>query len=310
MAILPGRHRHKYTSSVAKVLKNENIFFVSFVVLLSAVVLYGILIEPNQVEAHHIWIHNDALAHVLENRVVVQISDIHLHDIGIREKKVLELLEKLDPDILLLTGDYIPWKGDTEPALRFLSLLRAKIGVWAVMGDYDYSRSRYSCLFCHEEGSGHAARRHRVHFLKNTGELLHLPHGDVAIEGVDAEGGVPISVRVKKMIRPANPSVPAIMLSHSPLSFDLVGDSENILILAGDTHGGQVPLPAWLFAVMGYDKNVSYNQGFFQKGRKMLFVSRGIGTSHLPLRVFRPPEVAVFHFKKRNALEETARAGL
>lgn len=278
--------------------------FVSCAFVLSAVVLYGVWIEPDRVEVHDVWIYDNGLARVLNNRVVVQLSDLHIQAVGKREKKVLELLRKLDPHILLLTGDYISWKGETGKALLFLSLLKARVGVWAVMGDYDYSRPRHSCLFCHEEGTGKPTRRHAVHFLKDAGERLRLPEGTVAIEGLDAEGGGPVSGRVKKIIRPGNPAVPTIVLSHSPLSFDLVGRGQNLLVLAGDTHGGQVPLPAWLFNVLGYDKNVSYNQGFFQKGRKKLFVSRGIGTSHLPMRILRPPEVVVFHFKNGNAREE------
>jgi len=47
-----------------------------------------------------------------------------------REQKVLDILEKLQPDIIFLTGDYVAWDGDYEPALKFLSQLHAKIGVW------------------------------------------------------------------------------------------------------------------------------------------------------------------------------------
>jgi predicted MPP superfamily phosphohydrolase len=67
-------------------------------------------------------------------------------------------------------------------------------------------------------------------------------------------------------------------------------------MLAGDTHGGQVPLPAWFLRIAGYDKNVLYNQGLFEEGGKKMFVSRGIGTSHIPIRLFRKPEIVVLHF--------------
>jgi predicted MPP superfamily phosphohydrolase len=69
-------------------------------------------------------------------------------------------------------------------------------------------------------------------------------------------------------------------------------------MLSGDTHGGQIPLPGWFFGIMGYDKNALYNQGLFERGSKKMFVSRGIGWSHMPIRLFRRPEVVVFHFEK------------
>jgi uncharacterized protein len=90
---------------------------------------------------------------------------------------------------------------------------------------------------------------------------------------------------------------PVIILSHSPLVFDLINDNQNVLILAGDTHGGQIPLPSWLWRLLGYEKNAKYEQGWFQGGQKKMYVTRGVGTSHFPIRFFRRPEITVFHFQ-------------
>jgi predicted MPP superfamily phosphohydrolase len=277
--------------------KNKIFFFGFFsaCLLLLALATYGIWIEPNEVEVHHVSITSKYLGEILQNRIVVQISDLHIRKIGKREQKVLEILNVLEPDIIFLTGDYVRWRGAYAPALKFLSLLHAKIGVWAVMGDYDYSRSRNSCLFCHEEGSGSPMRQHSVRFLRDSMELVSFPEGTLRIEGVDGEGGSLFSPE-RKLLSSDN-GLPRIILSHSPLNFDLISDNDDVLMLAGDTHGGQVPLPGWLFRVLGYKKNALYNQGLFEKGRKSMYVSRGIGTSHLPFRLFRTPEVVVFHFK-------------
>ena len=67
-------------------------------------------------------------------------------------------------------------------------------------------------------------------------------------------------------------------------------------MLAGDTHGGQFALPSWLWNIIGYKKNAAYSQGLFEEGNKRMFVTRGIGTSHIPIRLFRRPEVVVLHF--------------
>jgi predicted MPP superfamily phosphohydrolase len=256
--------------------------------------MYSIWVEPNQVKIHHIWIRDGSLEKILGKKVVVQLSDLHLSKIGKREQKVLEILNALKPDLILLTGDYVTWGGDYAAALSFLSRLKAKIGVWAVMGDYDYSRSRKSCIFCHEEGSDKPTRQHSVRFLKDSMDLVGLPEGLLCIAGVDGEEGYLFSS--DKSFAHLEDQIPTIILSHNPLNFDLIRDDRNLLMLAGDTHGGQVPLPNWLFSIMGYKKNALYSQGLFEKRQKKMFVSRGIGTSHLPIRFFRPPEVVVFHF--------------
>jgi len=262
--------------------------------LILGLILYGILIEPNKVETHHVWMQDRNLAKLFNGRVIVQLTDLHIDTIGERERKVLEILDKLKPDIIFLTGDYVAWNGDYEPALKFLSKMHAKIGIWAVMGDYDYSNSRKSCLFCHEQGTGNPTLRHSVRFLRDSLEVLNLPEGSVGIAGTDIEDQISANSKVWSELK--HNDIPAIVLSHSPLAFDVISDNQNLLMLAGDTHGGQVPVPAWVFSVMGYKKNAMYSQGLFERRGNRMFVSRGIGTSHIPVRLFRQPEVVVLHF--------------
>ncbi len=269
------------------------IMYITIFLILS-LILYGIWIEPNNVGTHDVWIQDRNLAQIFNGRVIVQLSDLHMGALGDREQKVLEILDKLRPDIIFLTGDYVNWDGDYEPALKFLSKLHAKIGVWSVMGDYDYSNSRKSCLFCHEDNTGKPSMRHSVRFLRDNMVVLNLPDGSVGIAGIDIEEAMPGNSKVWADIKRNN--IPTIVLSHSPLAFDAMGDTLNLLMLAGDTHGGQIPLPAWVFRVLDYKKNAFYSQGLFERGQNKMFVSRGIGTSHIPIRLLRKPEVVVLHF--------------
>ena len=257
-------------------------------------VAYGLWVEPNQIGARHIWIEDPPLAEVLGEKVVVHLSDLHIDRLGRREQRVLQVLEELEPDLIFLTGDYVTWQGNYQAALDFLRRLKARVGVWAVMGDYDYSRSRKSCLFCHEKGSGKSTLRHSVKFLRNSYEKVDLPGGFIWIGGMDGETERPYSSE-RKML-PGKPLGPTIILSHNPLLFDLLNEDQSVLMLSGDTHGGQIPLPPWLWKTLGYEKSARYGQGLFENGRRKMFVSRGIGTSHIPIRLFRRPEVVVLHF--------------
>lgn len=258
------------------------------------IITYGLWVEPNWVEVRHMRIEDASLAKVLKERVVVHISDLHIQKLGTREHEVLQILNELKPDLVFLTGDYVQWDGDYEAALDFLSRLKAKVGVWAVMGDYDYSRSRESCLFCHEKGSGKPSHRHSVKFLRNSYEKVELPGGIIWIGGIDGVPERPYSS--DRQLLPQKGEGAAIILSHNPNTFDLLKEDQSVLMLSGDTHGGQIPLPSWLWRILGYEKTARYRQGLFENGRKKMFVSRGIGTSHLPIRLFSPPEVVVLHF--------------
>lgn len=258
------------------------------------VIVYGMGVEPYQVEVRHILIRNVGLNEVLAGKTAVHLSDLHIAKIGRREERVFRILEELRPDLIFLTGDYVPWNGDYEPALTFLSRLSAPLGVWAVIGDADYSNSRKSCLFCHEPGTGKPTKRHAVRFLRNTAERVELPEGHMWIGGTDvAPEHRLISINT---ILPRREDAPVIFLSHSPLAFDHVDEDRELFVLAGDTHGGQIYLPTRLWRLLGSEKCARYNQGLFRKGSKRMYVSRGIGTSHLPLRILRRPEVVVLHF--------------
>jgi predicted MPP superfamily phosphohydrolase len=251
--------------------------------------IYGLFIEPDEIEVHHLWVNDSILGKTMKGMTAIQISDLHISKIGRREEKVLKIIDDIKPDIIFLTGDYVRWDGDYKPALDYLSRLKAKIGVWAVMGDYDYSNSRKSCLFCHREGTGEPTQSHMVRFLRNSSDSMTLPDGHMKIYGIDIEEEDDKDKKIDER-------GPAIILCHSPLGFDRLDNNSDVLMLSGDTHGGQVPLPGWFWNLLGYEKNAKYSQGLYREGQKMMYVSRGIGTSHIPIRIFRRPEVVVLHF--------------
>ena len=272
----------------------KKICLLTLAIFLLMVLGYALLIEPNRIEIKHIEIKDSAFNYTLKGKTAVHLSDLHITKIGKKEKEILRILDALKPDFLFLTGDYVKWKGTYEGALGFLSRLDAPMGVWAVMGDYDYSSSRKSCLFCHEPGSGEPTTQHRVRFLRNAIVPAAFPNRDACLGGIDPESslndvaGMPASFLKDK--------TPVIILSHSPLIFDSIDKDHDVFILAGDTHGGQVPIPARFWQLVGYKKNAHYNHGFFQEGHKKMYVSRGIGTSHFPFRFLRAPELVVLHF--------------
>ena len=200
---------------------------------------------------------------------------------------------------MFLTGDYVKWNGDYETALNVLAQFKGDRSVYAVMGDYDYSNSRKSCLFCHEQGSGRPTKRHSVKFLRNSCDEVAIGNDTMMICGVDGrKENEPVSPEVVKQVEAETEGKTAIVLSHSPLVFDLIDSNQDVLVLAGDTHGGQVPLPSWLWKLLGYEKNTTrYEQEWFEEGKKKMYVNRGVGTSHFPIRFMRPPEITVFHFQ-------------
>jgi len=273
--------------------KNYKFILVLILGAVFIVVIYGVWVEPYRLEIKHIQINNSGLKNVLGGKTAIFISDLHIAKIGKRETSVLKAIDLIGPDLILLGGDFIKWNGDHIPALSFLAKLKAGDGVWAVMGDYDYSNSRNSCDFCHERGSVKSTNKHNMRFLRDSIQRISLSKGVLLLGGIDMEFDLP---KGEEELLPLTANTPTLVISHSPLAFEYFDEDQDILVLAGDTHGGQIPFPAWFWKIFGYEKNARYNQGWFKKGNKQMYVSRGIGTSHWPIRIMRRPEVVVLHF--------------
>ncbi|MBC8441307.1 MAG: metallophosphoesterase [Deltaproteobacteria bacterium] len=262
--------------------------------LLVVIFVYGRYIEPNTIQIREIKINCDFIGKALKDKTIVHLSDLHMSRLGKVETGVLKSIEQINPDLIFLTGDYVRWKGDTQPALQFLSRLKAKYGVFAVMGDYDYSDSKNSCLFCHKKGSGRPTKQHNVTMLRNSLQKIHISDQVVKIAGIDEEyDDLNEFEEIEDMV---DQDAPLLVLSHSPFVFDKFSGKDRVFLFSGDTHGGQVRLPLWLYKLFGYEKNVKYNYGLFQEGNKIMYVTRGIGTSHFRFRLFSQPEIVVFRF--------------
>jgi predicted MPP superfamily phosphohydrolase len=240
--------------------KKTTVFSVLISGMLLALVIYGIWVEPYWLDVKHLQVDHPTFSKVLRGKTAIQISDLHIGKPGKREERLLKLIEEIHPELIFLTGDYVTWEGDYEPALAFLAGLKAELGVWAVMGDYDYSNSRKSCVLRHEPGTGKHTRRHKVRFLRNSFERIDLQDGAIMVGGIDGEFERAFNSGDKLFT--GKKMFPSIILSHSPLSFDALSEDGEVLMLSGDTHGGQIPLPSWLWTIFGYEKNAKYNQGW------------------------------------------------
>jgi uncharacterized protein len=260
--------------------------------LFGAIAIYGIFVEPDWIEVRHMQVPIKGLPQALSGKTAIHLSDLHIHSMGRKEKRILEIVRSIDPDMIFLTGDYVPWNGDVAPAMTFLSRLQASSGIWAVMGEYDYSNSRQSCLFCHAPDSGLPTQAHQARFLRNAAAAIDFGDGSVMVAGIDREWVHAFDEGYELLAEPTG----MILLSHTPLTFDLLDRGRDVLVLAGDTHGGQIPLPGWLWRLVGYEKNARYNMGWFHQGDNRMYVSKGVGTSHWRIRILRRPEIVVLRF--------------
>ena len=245
--------------------------------------LYGFFVEPYWIEVKRVNIESEKLSHASIR--VIQISDLHTEPGSTKEKKVVSLINSLDPDVIVFTGDSLA-KPEALPAFKAaMKSLKAKLGKFEVKGNYDYWFLYDVDIF---GDTGFLPADGKVFKLNKDGE-------DFFVSGLDFQHGGNWRNTLKRV--PAGPY--SIFLYHKP---DLIEDIKGVnvdLYLAGHTHGGQVALPFYgaLITLSKYGKR--YESGEHRVGNITLYVNRGIGTEDLPIRFFARPEIAVFDIKPK-----------
>jgi len=218
---------------------------------------------------------------------IVHLSDIH-HGLFLPLQAVrdaVELANRLEPDLVVLTGDFVTFSPVyIAPVAEALATLRARIGVYAVLGNHDF-----------RVGPAQMARALRaacIEVLRNAHTALHRAGETLWVAGVDDLG---YRADLPRALRGIPLGAPAILLSHNPAIIHKAARSGVSLVLSGHTHGGQVNLPV-VGNIYGRSREqMRFKAGWDRLGRTQIYVSRGIGTVVLPLRYRCPAEIPHLH---------------
>jgi predicted MPP superfamily phosphohydrolase len=217
---------------------------------------------------------------------IAQLSDIHHSETYSDEQVARAVAEtnRLAPDLVVLTGDYITSTRRYVPRVtELLGGFTAPEGTYAVLGNHDF--------WVDGEWIAGGLRRHGVEVLRNAHTRLRRGGAALQLLGVDD-----LWVRRSDLGRAAahtRPDEPRILLSHNPEVLPEAAARGIDLVLAGHTHGGQVALP-----VIGAPHMNSYYRGKTLAGHAVesgtqIYVNRGLGTVFAPVRLHCPPEITV-----------------
>lgn len=275
---------------------------------------YSRFIEPNWPRVREVTISDNRLRQAWGEIRIAQISDLHIEKSGRREQKVLQILLQLNPDLIVFTGDSAQWFQSPKAALQFLQQLNAPLGVFGVMGDADFSCNRRHCLFCHPENDYHN-RRHDFTILDNETVTLPLPGKprqparELRLIGINPNHGPgnknpgQPDFLMEQLTAESGQGQAQLILGHFSKNWATITQTESqagpLLWLAGDTHGGQIRLPARLWRILKVKPDPEHMAGLYRglAPGQWLYVNRGIGTTaSLPLRLGVRPEITLLTF--------------
>jgi len=274
---------------------SKKFYVTTFITIIFIFFLMGkIYYDTNTIEVQQYKIKNNTTGKALSGLKVAHLSDLHIRKSTIRENKILAILDQEKPDLIFLTGDYIKGDGSYGPVRSFLSQLKAPWGVFAVMGNTEYYNENGSCVLCHKEGTRQLKENPNPIFLRNSQAALKIKGKELTLLGVDDPVNQRANLRQAFQNKPY--PVSSILLAHSPEIFPDASDLGIDLVLTGHTHGGQIWGIQYLNKVFPLEPALEFLNGFFQKGKTLMYVNRGIGTSFLPFRLGVKPEITFFNF--------------
>jgi hypothetical protein len=220
---------------------------------------------------------------------LLQVSDLHLHRIGHLETRLLEALHDSPADVIVFTGDMLDRRVDLWQLETFLRECPTGPRRFAILGNWEYGAG------VPREALERLYDSHGIELLVNRSVELSAAGTRVRITGLDdLRAGTP---DMAAALHDATPTPNHLLLAHCPLSRDVVtmpGSHPVDLVLAGHTHGGQVaPFGVALTLPAGSGRYVA---GWYRDAGPPMYVSRGIGTSLIPVRLGATPELVRFEW--------------
>lgn len=263
------------------------------VVALGGMLAWGFGVGPRRVEETQLRVELPGLAPSLRGLRVLQLSDLHIGNAmeGPALAALVARANGLAPDLTVLTGDLFDFDPAViEDGVRELAKLRARLGVYAVLGNHD----RYAGIG--RVAEAFAALAPELRLLR--GERVRVPcEAPLWLAGVDDPGTDwtrrDLDDPVLRLLAETRPEdEPEILLVHRPESFPLAARLGWRLVLAGHTHGGQIALPG-----TGGRWNVArlitrFDRGLHRLDGSTLYVHRGCGFAGPRIRLSCPREIA------------------
>ncbi len=269
---------------------SQTLFLIlAFAVFTAVLGWYAFLFEPNNIQVERIDIGIENLPDSFTNAKIVHLTDFHSLGFSEREKKVLEIVEQINPDFVFITGDFIDrTTKDIASCEKFWQKFGSRYQgrIFGVLGNHDPS-SLEKLL----ESAG-------IVILNNENRKIFQKEKYIYLVGVnDPDTG---RDDLAKAMTGAETNVPKILLAHSPDIIEDLGIGETPdLILAGHTHGGQIKIPFLRPFWVPTQNRGKYASGLFEIGNTYMYVNRGIGTTALPIRFNCSPEISVIELTKK-----------
>ncbi|HHY81122.1 MAG TPA: metallophosphoesterase [Clostridiales bacterium] len=274
-----------------------------YVIIIILAALCFIIWQNNSIVVTESDYVNAKIPEAFHNFKIAHISDLHNKRFGKGQTKILKKLKNISPDIIVITGDMIDRrKYDLDAALEFIEGAISIAPVYYVSGNHEAWSGKYESIKESLEKAG-------VTVLDDIRVELKRGDSTIYISGLSdpdfltssyLEGTETTSVEEQLRQWSAYNDDFNILLSHRPELFDMYCKYGMDLIFTGHAHGGQFRIP-FIGGLVAPDQGFfpKYTSGSHTKNLSTMYVSRGLGNSIVPIRIFNRPEIVVVSLESR-----------
>ena len=236
---------------------------------------------------------------------IVQLADIHAGSWGDNThamQKVVNIINQLQPDLIVFTGDLVNnLASELDAFIPIFAQLKAKDGVYSVLGNHDYSTYIKWDTPQQQEAQLDSLKAKQAQMgwslLNNCHVKIHQGNDSIALIGVENSGRPPFPDRAKLTeAMKGTEGMFQILLSHDPSHWrrEVLPDTDIQLMLAGHTHAMQTKILGFTPAQFVYPEN----DGLYREGNQMLYVNIGLGHLLYPMRLGAWPEITLLTLRK------------
>ncbi|MCP1163718.1 metallophosphoesterase [Bacillus sp. 1813sda1] len=269
-------------------------------IILFIVTLIGISIflhvQNNLISITEVNIKSSKIPSTFKGFKILQISDLHNKKFGDNQETLIQKVKGENPNIIVITGDLIDRKSyDAEVSMELIRELVKDYPIYFVTGNHEKWSGKYNDL-------DKELKKHHVIVLRNEHVSIQKGEQKINLLGIDDPAFVAgnrdernvVKDEILKAKFEMKPHTYNVLLSHRPEFLVEYANEKIDLVLSGHAHGGQVRLP-FIGGLVAPNQGIfpTYTAGLYEKQNTSMVVSRGLGNSVIPQRIFNRPELVV-----------------
>ncbi len=270
-------------------------FAIKIIVLVILLLLF-LYDQNNRIQISYFTVSSEKIPESFHNFKILHISDLHNKEFGVDQSILAEKTKEIEPDIIVITGDFIDRKRtDIEAAMKYIRQVNSLAPVFYVPGNHEKISFQYEALKQELIKAGVMVLGNEDMFIEKNGESIRIVgindpaffQGDVTFEEMLAE------------LMDTGYKGYQILLSHRPEKMSLYSENNVDLALTGHAHGGQFRF-LFIKGVIAPNQGLfpKYTSGLYEVKDTKMIVSRGLGNSVIPQRIFNRPELVVITLQK------------